>query len=399
MHERCPLFSGRSFRQCRLVDCSRAFFLLACLLVGNQASAQDYLINGLGEYNEFNETTLIVKLELESPARDALEAIAVDTNKKLSIRILKDKSPRAWSRIWIQNLSINNPPDTIKTQTGDLIAMTQAIKGTLMNGDVVEFERLANDLTILSIDGVEVADFTTPGFFEFLLSAFIGPIPPSSGLKAALLAAGDFNNDTNFLFDSPGYLSDRPRTIARWNQPAPEPAPVARETAAETVAETAEEQPDDAADIVEETAEERPEGTTDIVEETAEEQPESGGADIVEEVTEGQAEEEEAPISITAESLLATQNYQRAVLTKIYQNIKYPSSALRRNHEGSLRISLSIGADGELIDTEIIQNANYRTFDNAAIRAAKRAAPFGPLPAGTLEIPLLLDIPIVFRLE
>jgi len=374
--------------------------ILSLFLASGFTNAQNYLINGLGEYSEFSETTLIVKLELESPATDALEAIAVESNKKLSIRILKDKSPRAWSRIWIQNLSINNPPNTIKTQTNDLIAMTQAIKGSLVSGDVVEFERVANDLTIMSIDDVEITDFNTPGFFEFLLSAFIGSIPPSSELKAALLSGGDINNDTNILFDSLGFLNDRPQKLARWGKPKPAPAPKPIEKPVEVAEE--EEASSDSTEEVTEVAEEE---ITEVVEEKVAEESVEEVADEPEEVAQQQAEEveevaeEEAPILITAESLLASQNYQRAVLTKVYQNIKYPSSAQRRNREGSLRLVISIGAQGELINTEIVQNARYATFDDAAERAVKRAAPFNPLPAGTLEIPMVLEIPIGFKLN
>lgn len=382
------LFLHRSFNILKIFA-----IILSLSLAAGSANAQNYLTNGMGEYSEFNETTLILKLELESPATDPLEAIAVDTNKKLSIRILKDKSPRAWSRIWIQNLSINNPPDTIKAQTNDLIAMTQAIKGTLVAGDLVEFERVANDLTIMSIDDVEITDFTTPEFFEFLLSAFIGSIPPSSELKAALLSGGDVSNETSVFFDSMGYLNDRPARLARWAKPAPAPVPAAEPepepapAVEEEPVEVAEAAPEEVVEeVVEETVEE-------VAEEVAEAEP------VVEETVEEVVEEEDAPILITAESLLAAQNYQRAVLAKVYQNIKYPSSAQRRNREGSLRVAISIGEDGRLINAEVVQNARYSTFDDAALRAVKSAAPFDPLPVGTLEIPMVLEVPIAFKLQ
>ena len=387
MHQRLFPFSGTNTPIRSLLKLVQIFTTLFCLAFSKAGYVQTYLINGLGEYSEFNEAALIVKLELESPATDALGAIAIDSNKQLSIRILKDRTPRAWSRIWIQNLSINNPPDTLKRQTNDLIAMTQAMKGRLMVGDVVEFERVANDLTLMRVNGVELADFTTAGFFEFLLSAFIGSIPPSGELKLALLAGGNYSAETSLLFDSLTYTEDRSEQVAGWiappPAPEPEPEPIATsvEVAEEAVPEKAAEQ------------------TKEVVEQTAQKEvakaiTEKAVEDIPEEVT-----EEETPIVITAESLLAAQNYQRTTLSKIYQNLSYPSSAQRRNREGSLRVVISIGNNGQLVDAEVVQNAQFSVFDKAALKAVSAAAPFDPLPAGTIEVPMMLEIPVAFRLQ
>ena len=80
--------------------------------------------------------------------------------------------------------------------------MTQVLQGTLRTGDLVEFERIASDLTIMSINGHEMADFETIGFFEFLMTAFIGSIPPSSELKNNLLPGGNVSGDASILFGS-----------------------------------------------------------------------------------------------------------------------------------------------------------------------------------------------------
>ena len=385
MHQRFFLFVSGKPPVRSLLTLVQIFTTVFFLVYGAVGHAQSYLVNGLGNYSEFNQATLIVKLELESSATDALGAIAIDSNKQLSIRILKDRTPRAWSRIWIQNLSINNPPDAIKTQTNDLIAMTQAIKASLLTGDVVEFERVANDLTLMRVNGVELTDFKTAGFFEFLLSAFIGPIPPSSELKSALLAGGNYSDATNLFFNSLTYSENRAEQIAAWiapppapkPEPEPEPATAPVEVAEATLQENAEEQ---ASEVVEEAV---AEATTDEPKEEVEEQ----------------TAEEEAPILITAESLLATQNYQRATLTKIYKNLSYPSSAQRRKREGSLRVAVSIGDNGQLVDAEVVQNAEYAVFDKAALKAVRTAAPFDPLPVGTIEVPMVLEIPVAFRLQ
>jgi protein TonB len=391
--------------------CILSMYLCAGIF-SNSALAQNYIANGVGAYTEFSEQSLLIRLELEAPAANAVEVMAADTNKKLSFRLMQNRSPRAWSKIWIQNLSINNTADTLGTQTDDLIAMTQAVKGTLRTGDLVEFERVAPDLTIMSVNGIEIADFETPGFFEFLLTAFIGPVPPSSELKNQLLAEGQRFGQEAILFDSLGFTQERVAQIASWN--VPEVPDVADTTESEEAAEadvdeavelageetedattaTSEEETDVAADpataaLEDEAGEETQEVSVD---ETA---PIASG-DESEPVNE---DEDEAPVMITAESLLAAQNYQRSVLQAVYRELEYPSSALRRNREGSLRLAIAINANGLVSSAEVIDSAEFDVFDEAAINAIEAASPFDPLPEGTLEIPMLLEIPIAFRLE
>jgi len=132
--------------------------------------------------------------------------------------------------------------------------------------------------------------------------------------------------------------------------------------------------------------------TSDEVPEVANELPSSTGADTVE-------EDEDAPVMITAESLMATQNYQRSVLRGVYQELEYPSLAQRRNREGSLRLSIAINANGAVSKIEVTESAQYDVFDEAAIVAIENASPFDPLPQGTMEVPMVLEIPIAFRLQ
>jgi periplasmic protein TonB len=367
--------------------------------------AQDYITNGVGAYTEFSETTLLIRLELEAPATDPVEVMAVDTNKKLSFRIMQNRSPRAWSKIWIQNLSINNSSDTLSTQTNDLIAMTQVLQGTLRTGDLVEFERVASDLTIMSINGHEMADFETTGFFEFLMTAFIGSIPPSSGLKNNLLAGGNLSGDASILFGSLDFTQERAAQIAGWVSSAVVADTPDSDTEAESSSSTAEEESGQETEqeteiaSTEETTE--PEASTDTSEiatdpapDTSTEVASSTMPDVADE-----DEDEDAPVMLTAESLMATQNYQRSVLRGVYQELEYPSSAQRRNREGSLRLSIAINANGAVSKIEVTESAQYDVLDEAAIEAIEQASPFEPLPQGTMEVPMVLEIPIAFRLQ
>lgn len=296
---------GRENRRKKLFP---ALLLFAASFSPFSLFAQNYITNGVGAYTEFSQTTLLIKLELEAPAVDPVEVIAVDTSKKLSFRIMQNRSPRAWSKIWIQNLSINNSPDTLSTQSNDLIAMTQVLQGTLRTGDLVEFERIASDLTIMSINGHEMADFETIGFFEFLMTAFIGSIPPSSELKSNLLAGGNVSGDPSILFGSMDFTQERAAQIAGWATSAvvADAPDTDNDSEAESISSNQDEESGQETEIAsteEDLENEQPtdtsELTSDEVPEVANELPSSTWADTVE-------EDEDAPVMITAESLMAT---------------------------------------------------------------------------------------------
>jgi len=418
-----------------------SMIIFSSLLLGSSiANAQNIITNGLGEYREFNKPTLKIKLDLAVPTKDALEVVSMDVRKQLSFRMLEDRSARSWSQIWIQNLSINSPPNVLTNQADDLIRMTQAIPSALLQGDLVEFDRAANDLTLMIVDGIEVAEFQTPGFFEFLLSAFIGPLPPSSELKSSLLQAGDIPSQANTIFASLGYSNERSSTIASWLKPiAPEPKRLAKKVKVakvveeplestlqkkstekqltketEQVAEVAEqdavtEQVAEAAEQVEAVSERKTVEAAEQVEavserKTVEAELRESSIEVAEvaEVADNPASEvdpDDAPIIFTADSLLATQDFQREMLTKIYRNMKYPRTEQRLNREGSLRISLAVNKDGSLDNVALLQQAEHQGFNEAALAAVDNSLPFSGLPDSILELPMTVEIPIQFRLQ
>lgn len=390
----------------------KIIFLVLLTAIGfthTHVMAQSYITNGVGAYTEFNERTLLIKLELEAPATDPVEVMAVDTSKKLSFRIMQNRSPRAWSKIWIQNLSINNSSDALASQTDDLIAMTQALQGSLRTGDLVEFERIATDLTVMTINGHEVADFETPGFFEFLMTAFIGPIPPSSELKNKLLTGSRDFSDEAILFDSLGFTEQRAAQIATWvasetavasesDVPTPELDTAEQEGPVTEPEQGLEQEPLGEIFEVADTDNELSTETEETVE--TEEVTDSESEAIAEAGADATGEEtDEAPVRITAESLMAVQNYQRSVLQAVYRELEYPRIAQRRNREGALRLAIAINNNGSASSIEVIESAEYQVFDEAAIEAIENALPFDPLPEGTTEIPMVLEIPIAFRLQ
>lgn len=61
-------------------------------------------------------------------------------------------------------------------------------------------------------------------------------------------------------------------------------------------------------------------------------------------------------------------------------NLNYPDEARRRGLAGELVISIAIRADGSVERAEIIKSSGIRLLDDAALRIARLAEPYPPLP-------------------
>ena len=75
-------------------------------------------------------------------------------------------------------------------------------------------------------------------------------------------------------------------------------------------------------------------------------------------------------------------SYLRAWVDRVQRvgNLNYPDEARRRRLAGTLVISVAIRADGSVERAEVIQSSGTRLLDDAALRIARLAEPYPPLP-------------------
>ncbi len=80
--------------------------------------------------------------------------------------------------------------------------------------------------------------------------------------------------------------------------------------------------------------------------------------------------------SITTEPAFV--NYKRAVLhqVEILGNLQYPQEAKLKGIYGNVILSVKIGSDGSLINTQIMKSSGYLVLDKAATETIIAAAPF-----------------------
>lgn len=101
---------------------------------------------------------------------------------------------------------------------------------------------------------------------------------------------------------------------------------------------------------------------------------------------------------VESDELVAWANYQKEVLARIYEQIRYPESALMRGQEDMVRLNLRIDQQDQVIDVALLEESRYNSLNIEARRAAERTAPLSHPPGLQTEKQLELLIPVNFRL-
>ena len=110
-------------------------------------------------------------------------------------------------------------------------------------------------------------------------------------------------------------------------------------------------------------------------------------------------EEAEEEVDFDVAQALAQRDYTPLVVQRNYKNISYPSRAVSKNQEGTVRVALQIGRSGELQTVLTTQQSKYSSLNRAALKAVQKAAPFPELPEAITADSFELSIPITFRLQ
>ena len=73
-------------------------------------------------------------------------------------------------------------------------------------------------------------------------------------------------------------------------------------------------------------------------------------------------------------------------------NVNYPGEARSRGLRGSLRLLVTIAADGRLTEVRVLETSGHRVLDEAAVRIVRLAAPYAPFSPKMREAVDVLEI-------
>jgi TonB family protein len=340
--------------------------------------------------------------------------------KRMEVRVLNNYSKRRWFNLWMQSISINNSRETFSKSAQDLITLMQAAKSAPQKGDFIEYLSSPDQGTSMRFNGTELVADLPAEVFGLLLNTWIGAIPPTTSFKDEILGK-ESNPAAVELLETVVTDPQRVTLAASWTLP-PEPVVVSKvkpKAAIEknlkakatvpakpkvTPAPLENKLPEVAtavaaiAAVISKSAAAKQQSAvakstaaianyknSDLAKTTAEATLASNDA------------EDEVDFSIT--EALTMRDYTPLVVQQIYKKISYPSRAIDRGYEGTVRMAIVVSKSGALENVTVAQESKHSILNKAAIKATERAASFPELPADLNTDHFEITVPITFKLK
>jgi pilus assembly protein CpaC len=91
--------------------------------------------------------------------------------------------------------------------------------------------------------------------------------------------------------------------------------------------------------------------------------------------------------------------YSKLVQQKVLNALVYPPAAKAAGFQGTVKLSLKLSPQGELLESKLKETSSYRVLDDAALQKAQDTSPYPPFPPDIKEQEIWVDIPITYQLE
>ena len=363
------------------------------------------LLNGLAIHNEFGRQQFIGAFYADTLSDSYRDAILADENKRLEVRVLAERiSSRGFKRMWIEGMAINAGNSELSKQAENMAAFSNMLKVSLRSGDIFSVSR--SNVVTVELNGVKLGEIDDPVFFDLLLRTWIGPVPLSSTFRSDLLKAGVINDEVLATFEA--------------TSPTPERIAVIEQRQGGTATEESAEIEDKKTSVVSiappvgapfggtiainspapvnETpkAEKKEEDKPTPKKETP---PPRAKPPVQLVDSDDLLEEEEEDTEFTASSLLSEQLYISRLKRWLQPYVKYPRRALERDREGTTRLAVRIGRDGEVQSIQIVEESGHSILDKEAMQAIKRASPFPTMPDEVKGDSFSFTLPVIFIIQ
>lgn len=92
-------------------------------------------------------------------------------------------------------------------------------------------------------------------------------------------------------------------------------------------------------------------------------------------------------------------DYFSALHAAVQRVLDYPRRARLDGVEGTVVLLLRIDREGAITKSQVAESSGSRVLDRHALKIARRAAPFGPVPAQLEDEDLVFEIPVDFVLS
>lgn len=381
-------------------------FVTALLVFATALTAKAApLLNGLALEQQFNKDLYIAAVYSETLANSASVLLDNNTPRRLEVRVIADGlSARRFRNQWMEGIAINNPGDTLSNQAENMVTFANLFSGRFHRGDRLTVSFAASTgTTSIALNDVALGEIPDREFFNTLLRAWIGPVPPSSDFRDGLLAAGQVSSGLLGNYELLEPSSERVAELTAQLAAAEEEEATSEETA--VAAATATAKPKLAADIPPPSLTgigAKPEAANAAPSKPQSSKPQPQPAKVAAAKPNAPAqvmeEEEEDEAPLTADLILARQIYHSMLLRHTFKYIRYPKRAQERGQEGSVRLNVTIDPQGRVRDVQTLQDSRYASLNREAREAVERAGPFPAAPPQLARDNYQFTVPITFRL-
>jgi protein TonB len=278
----------------------------------------------------------------------------------------------------------------------------------------------------MRFNGTELVADLPVEVFGLLLNTWIGAIPPSTNFKQEILGNQRHPEAMQLLetvttdpqrtaLAASWILPPKPKTVKVAVKPAIKKTPKAKSLAVVKPKEKATSAPATAVASKVAVTEVTKEATinkmaiakpaADIISSASPTltKPASAKTDSTETATSDKAAaanaDSEDELDFSVAEALAMRDYTPLVVQKIYKKISYPSRAIDRGFEGTVRMAIVVSKTGALKSATIAEKSRHSILNKAAIKATERAAPFPELPAALNTDQFEITVPITFKLK
>ena len=172
-------------------------------------------MTGIASYTELRRPYYIGALYLDQPVVSSGQVLSSWGKRRMEMRITAQRwTPRRFSSQWTQALILNVEPGKLERYANAFVEFNNLPRNAFRKGDHIVVESDKKGRTRVSVNGTEMFNENTPGFFEVLLATWLGDKPPSTEFKQAVMANVDAALLAQYNALQPG--AERTAVVAAW---------------------------------------------------------------------------------------------------------------------------------------------------------------------------------------
>jgi protein TonB len=378
----------------RAIKLILAIFLLGGSFAHSQ-DLDDMTMTGMAAYTELKRPFYIGALYSDSTVVDAESFLTTQGRRRMELRVNGTRlTPRRFSSQWTQALLINGSPEQLDRFDDAFVQFNNLPKETFKVGDQIIIDSFPEGATVVSVNGVTMLSVAKSGFFELLVSKWIGNRPPSTDFKANILNPSidpALQAEFNALEPTDTRIAQVKQWIAEEEAEADlivQEAAVAATAAALLVSEAASAaEKEAAAKVAADATAKRVERERLAAEE----------ARIVAEEEAAEQKMDPAMYKLQQDTLLKL--YRSSVVKRTLKEVVYPKRAIKRNRQGTVILDVTVARTGQIMSINTLQEAKYSSLNDAAIDAVNKVEKYTAVPAGLDGESITINVPVKFILN